>query len=79
MGPYRDRFDQWSTCTTGSARCWMVMAAAVLDSRERIDQVIAGLLVSLDAPSQAAMVWLAETGEADHLARVAALLDHART
>jgi len=56
-----------------------VLAAAVLQSKGLVDQLIAGLLAPLDAPVQAALVWLAETGEADQVAQVAALLDHART
>ena len=56
-----------------------VMAAAALHASKLTDQLIARLLAPLDAPVQAALVWLAETGEADLVAQVAAILDHART
>lgn len=56
-----------------------VMATAVLQSKGLVDQLISRLLAPLDAPTQAALVWLAETGEADQVAQVAALRDHART
>jgi len=54
-----------------------VMAAAELHHSELVDQLIAGLLAPLDAPAQAAITWLVAIGDADQVAQVAALLDHA--
>lgn len=61
------------------AAAGQVIAAAVLQSKGLVDQLIARLLAPLHAPTRAALVWLAETGEGEQVAEVAALLDQART
>ena len=57
-------------------------SALIADQVDRFDlrvQVIADLVDEQDPAHQRTLRWLAETGDTDTVAGVAALLDHART
>ena len=56
----------------------VLLDAALLDQSERGTQLVADLLDRLDAHLRDPVVWLAETGDTDVVAGVAALLDRAR-